>query len=248
MNPSSIPQGTFIGKLLRAPLRVLPPSARVPILQGPARGKRWIVGSADHGCWLGSYEYFKSKRFQQEVRPGSIVFDIGAHAGYYTLIASLLVGTAGRVVSFEPEAGNVAHLRQHVHLNHLDNVVVEEAAVGATSGKASWSAGPSSTTGSLKREGSTDVKVWALDDYLPAREIDRVDLFKIDVEGGEADVLAGAKETLRKHQPIIFLATHGEEVRRRCLKSLEELGYDVAPLDGEADAADEHLARPRAGR
>lgn len=65
------------------------------------------MGSSSHGCWIGSYEYHKRRLFEQAVTPGSAVFDIGAHVGFYTLLASVLVGDQGRVVAFEPNAGNV---------------------------------------------------------------------------------------------------------------------------------------------
>src|SRR5580765_1322501 len=101
-NLSGISRETLIGKLLRAPLRLLPRTAAVPILQGPLRGKKWIVGSGTHGCWLGSYEYDKQKLFQKTVRSGDVVYDVGANAGFYSLLASLLVGEKGHVYSFEP--------------------------------------------------------------------------------------------------------------------------------------------------
>jgi hypothetical protein len=53
MNFSSIPFTSPVGKLLRLPLRVVPKRAVVPLLQGELRGRRWIVGSSMHGCWLG---------------------------------------------------------------------------------------------------------------------------------------------------------------------------------------------------
>ena len=46
----------LIRALVRAPLRAIPRAARIPILRGPARGMRWVVGSATHGCWIVSYE------------------------------------------------------------------------------------------------------------------------------------------------------------------------------------------------
>lgn len=78
-NLSGISNKTLIGKLLRAPLRLIPRSAVFPILQGPLRGKRWTVGSGSHGCWLGSYEYSKQTLLRQELRAGQVVafFHVG---------------------------------------------------------------------------------------------------------------------------------------------------------------------------
>jgi len=55
-------------------LRLIPPSTAIPILQGPGRGLRWIVGSLTHGCWLGSYEINKQTLVAELVRPGDVVY------------------------------------------------------------------------------------------------------------------------------------------------------------------------------
>ena len=57
MNLPDFSIGTLGGKLLRLLLRSIPASTCLPILRGPSRGRRWVVGSSNHGCWLGSYEY-----------------------------------------------------------------------------------------------------------------------------------------------------------------------------------------------
>ena len=102
INFSAISDSTFVGMALRLPLRLIPRRAVVRILQGPLRGKRWIVGSSDHGCWLGSYEAAKLKKITELVRPGMVCWDVGANAGLYTLLFAELVGRAGRVFAFEP--------------------------------------------------------------------------------------------------------------------------------------------------
>src|ERR1700745_973314 len=100
-NLSGISNLTMIGKLLRAPLRLIPRSTVLPILQGPLRGKKWTAGSGSHGCWLGSYEYHKQRALQQELKVGNVVYDIGANVGFYTLLASVMIGDTGYVYSFE---------------------------------------------------------------------------------------------------------------------------------------------------
>lgn len=107
MNISAVPHDSLVGRLLRWPLRFIPPELVVPILQGKLKGRKWVVGSSKHGCWLGSYEYHKRRLFEQLIRPGDTVFDIGAHVGFYTLLASILTGPAGRVFAFEPLPRNL---------------------------------------------------------------------------------------------------------------------------------------------
>ena len=68
MNFSAIPRDRLTGKLLRLPLGLLPSDMIVPVMQGPIKGKKWIVGSGNHGCWLGSYEAQKVKIFADALR------------------------------------------------------------------------------------------------------------------------------------------------------------------------------------
>jgi len=71
LNFSKISSDSIIGKFLRFPLKLLPQNMIVPIIQGKLRGKKWIVGSSNHGCWLGSYEYEKQVLFSKIVQEGS---------------------------------------------------------------------------------------------------------------------------------------------------------------------------------
>jgi hypothetical protein len=96
-NLSGISSETFIGKMLRVPLRLIPRTLVLPILQGALRGKKWTAGSATHGCWLGSYEYHKQKALQQRLKAGEVVYDIGANVGFYSLLSSVLVGNRARL-------------------------------------------------------------------------------------------------------------------------------------------------------
>ena len=148
---------SLLGKLARLPLRLIPPGAVVPILQGQLRGARWIVGSGVHGCWLGFYESAKQREIAKRVRRGSDVFDVGAHVGFYTLLFSRLAGTQGRVAAFEPNRANLALLRRHLALNDVANVEVVQAAVTSRSGLTRFASGDSSYTGHTSREGDSTV-------------------------------------------------------------------------------------------
>src|SRR5205809_6725187 len=88
MNFSAIPRSQFAGRLLRLPLRLLPGNMVVSVKQGPARGRKWIVGSGNHGCWLGCYEQQKILAFARALRCKRGVYDIGANLGYYSVFAS----------------------------------------------------------------------------------------------------------------------------------------------------------------
>lgn len=247
MNWSGIRITSPFGKLLRLPLRLLPRRMRMPILQGRLRGKRWIVGASNHGCWLGSYEFDKQHLFEQTVAPGSVVFDLGGHVGFYTLLAAELVGPTGRVFVFEPLPRNLAYLREHLRLNRVENVTVLEAAVSDRRGVVSFDEGPNSSMGNIVAgTGSLQVSAVVLDELVAAGELPKPHYMKIDIEGAEARALAGARALLEAARPTIFLATHGSEVHRECCALLGSLGYDLRPIDGEPlDRSSEVLAVPR---
>lgn len=84
INLSRISNRSLLGRFLRFPLRFIPQESVVRIRRGPAQGMKWIVGSSNHGCWLGTYELEKQLALQRAVRQGMVVYDIGAQAGFYT--------------------------------------------------------------------------------------------------------------------------------------------------------------------
>jgi FkbM family methyltransferase len=232
MNISSAPLDSLLGRLLRWPLSFIPPEMVLPILQGKLRGTKWVVGPSQHGCWLGSYEYHKRRLFEQLIRPGDTVFDVGAHVGFYTLLASILAGPAGRVYAFEPFPRNIRYLKKHLALNRAANVTVFEAAVTDTDGWADFQESSSHFEGRLASGGGLRVKTVSLDRLVAEEAASPPDALKIDVEGAEAVVLAGARKTLAHFRPVILLATHGERCRRDCRDLLTSLGYRLSPVSG----------------
>ena len=235
MNFSAISNQSVFGKALRMLLELLPSQTTMPILQGPLKGKKWIVGAGQHGCWLGSYEYDKQGLFKKSILEGSIVFDIGAHVGFYTLLASILVGHKGKVFTFEPLPRNLLYLKQHLKLNHIKNVKLFEAAVSSSCDFAYFDAPdnnlPKSYLGKLSTQGKLKVKTFSLDKLLEQGEIVAPTHLKIDVEGAEISVLEGANKILAEAHPMIFLATHGNEPHQQCCQLLRSLNYILTPMD-----------------
>lgn len=235
-------------RLLRLPLRLVPGFVRMPILSGPLRGKRWIVGSSIHDAWLGTYEADKQALFAQTVTPGSVVFDIGAHAGYYSLLASVLAGPKGRVFAFEPMPNNVANLREHLRLNGATNVTVIEKAVADTAGVAAFTARGSNFQGHLLPQGELQVEIVSLDELIEQGQLPLPDFVKMDIEGAEVRALNGARKLLAKRHPTIFLGTHamsdlGCNTHEPCCQLLRDLGYRLVPIGADAlDATDEIMA------
>jgi FkbM family methyltransferase len=244
VNFSAIPKGSLFGRLLRWPLRFIPPESEVRILQGRLRGRRWIAGASDHGCWLGSYELAKQQAFADGVREGAVVYDVGAHVGFYTLLASALVGPRGRVVAFEPLPRNLRYLRRHLELNGVANVDLVEAAAGERNGEARFEEGASSSMGRIAAGGTLTVKVVSLDQLHAQGRFPAPDCMKIDVEGGELEVLRGAARVIATAHPVLFLATHSRELHRACLELLRGWGYRLEAIGAApVEETDELIAR-----
>ncbi|MGJ5813090.1 FkbM family methyltransferase [Paludibaculum fermentans] len=196
---------------------------------------------------MGSYEAEKQRRFADMLRPGMKVLDLGANVGFYTLLSSRLVGPAGRVDAFEPLPRNLGLLRRHLRLNGISNVKVWENAAGAVAGSAQFQLGENPMTGHLGGDEGTAIRVEvvSLDDLSSAGRIPPPNLIKCDIEGAEADFLEGARALILRAKPVLFLATHGAAVHRRCCGLLRTWGYQLEPLDSRSiEQTDEILAKP----
>lgn len=220
-------------KLMQLPLRLFRPGMTMPVLSGRLRGKKWIVGSSPHSCWLGTYEREKQALFSKTVSRKSTVFDIGGNVGFYTLLASRRVGRRGKVFVFEPLPRNLDYLQKHLELNKSRNVTVIEAAVSYKNGFASFEAGPDGEKAQLSSSGQLRVRTCTLDTLLELGQIPLPDTIRMDIGGAEFAALCGAKSLLSKAHPTIFLSTHGDTPHRECCAFLELLGYRLAPIDGK---------------
>lgn len=244
----SIQPHSWLGRALRLPLRTIPSSAEVRILQGPLRGKKWVVGSSIHRCWLGSYEVAKQRKMLEFLRPGMTCYDAGANVGFYSLLFSSLVGPAGSVVAFEPLPENASGLAYHLRINDCRNVTVKQVAVSDFDGFANFRRAHENAMGALSDAGDLNVQCCRLDTLVESGEMPPPGLLKLDVEGAEAAVLRGAEQTIRDRRPVIFVATHGAAQHAECTRLLLGMDYKIYSLDNRSvDDTDELLAIPRGG-
>lgn len=220
-------------KPLHRPFALLRPGMIMPILSGHLLGKRWIVGAGPHRCWLGTYERRKQALFSQIVARESTVFDVGSHTGFYTLLASRLVGKHGKVYAFEPLPQNLDYLQKHLELNRCKNVTVIEAALSYKNGFAPFHAGSDEKKAALDLSEPLRVMTYTLDTMLELGQIPLPDTIRMDIGGGEFPALTGAKALISRARPAIFLSTHGEISHRQCCAFLDLLGYRLEPIDGK---------------
>jgi FkbM family methyltransferase len=153
------------------------------------------------------------------------VFDVGAHAGYFTLLFSRAVGPSGTVFAFEPDPSNLARLHRNLALNVSTNVRVIPSAVTDRKGKAQFVANAS--MGHVSDEGKLSVSTCRLDDFPPP------DLVKMDIEGSENLALSGAENILALHHAIFFIELHGTAVSAACIDMLVRHGYRIERIGAD---------------
>jgi FkbM family methyltransferase len=230
---------TIAGQILRLPLRAVPKTATIPILSGPARGIKWSTGAGVADFWVGTYESEKAQLLVRHVKPGGTFYDVGANVGFYTLLASRLLGPAGRVLAFEPSPRNLGFLRHHLVLNSAANVEVLDVAISDSEGVAQFSVDGDPKKSQLTAAGDITVRTTTLDRLMG--ELPPPDLIEMDIEGAEYAALRGAEQLLRRSSPAIFLSTHGPEIHQACCELLRTLGYKLQAIGSRSIAETDEL-------
>src|SRR5437879_956602 len=186
--------------------------------------------------------------------PGKVFIDVGANFGVYTLVASKLVGPAGKVISVEPTAQSFAILGRNVALNGSTNVRAFQLALTQAKGRAwlyhGWDpVGNSLGMDPLYGDEGEEVQTESLDNLLEENGINRVDVIKVDVEGAEELVLRGAAKTLATNNPVVIFEFNPGCAARLALSPkgardfLESLGYEFVVL-GECANSKNPALRP----
>ncbi len=179
---------------------------------------------------LGVWEPYESQLVLERLRPGSVFLDLGANIGYYTVLASQAVGSAGRVIAFEPEPGNFELLRRNAELNGLANATLVQAAASDQEG---WTELYLSDTNQGDhrlyrndgREKAVRVATHALDRWFATQD-PRVDLVKMDTQGFETQILRGMRGLLEAN------AGHLHMILEFWPFGLRGAGSDAADLIG----------------
>ena len=152
----------------------------------------------------GRYELGTTILMRKVLKSGMVFVDIGAHIGYYTLLASTLVGREGKVFAFEPEEQNYKLLSRNIELNRFRNAVAIRQAVFNRARSVRMMLDGKSThhfvvEGDDRSSQVIDVMATTLDDFFARQGWSPVDLIKIDVEGAELSVLEGMVALLERN-------------------------------------------------
>ncbi len=232
---------TQLGSVAKAVLRV-----KRRVIKVSAGTSYWADPVSVFGFALlsqGCYEPALTRVVQRLLRPGDVFVDVGANEGYFSVLAARSVQN-GIVISVEPQTRLIPMIQRNVIMNDVRAVCVGNFALSDRNGQAQLYLRPSSNTGA-----SSFYKHWKLgsrwqlvptkrlDDVLREREVRHVRLIKIDCEGAEGLVLAGAIDVLRRQMVDFWVMDYhphisGLENCQRAHALLSDAGYRLAKHEG----------------
>lgn len=176
----------------------------------------------------GLYEQEVVSVFTGIIKEGMTVVDLGANVGYYTLLSSALVGSAGRVYAFEADPQNYAYQMRNIQSNGCRNVTAVGKGVAQSSGSMPFFRDPYGAEGFLTKDGgnagSISVETISLDDFFAAERWPTVDLVKMDIEGGEMSALLGMRELSRRNPRMRVITEFNVGSIHRAQATPEALG------------------------
>ena len=211
-------------------LRVLRLGGSTVMVRLPRGTVRWQIDAlTSQQHLLGTYEPYLQAALARWVRPGDVVYDIGAHAGFHTLCAALLVGPSGQVIAFEPYPQNFRSLQRRLSLNPGLPARALEIAASDTTAAVRMHGPGSSSQSHIAEAGAVLVDARSLDDLVQAGVIAPPNLIKLDVEGHEAAVLRGARATITAHRPVILCDYNDADTEAMVRHALSGLAYNVSP-------------------
>jgi FkbM family methyltransferase len=192
-------------------------------VQSRAGTFRWAIDEITSQEYLrGVYEEHMQAAFLAHITPGMVVYDIGAHAGFHSLFCASL---GAQVFAFEPNPENRASLSRQIALNAELSVSVLPFALSDRCAQVRFKRGPTSSMGFVSESGESEVEARTIDSL----DIPSPELLKIDVEGHETQVLAGATATITQAKPVILCDSNDHTTYTTVGLVLKPLGYRVLP-------------------
>ena len=152
----------------------------------------------------------ETKFLKKIINSGQTVLDIGANMGWYSVHFSKWVGQSGKIFAFEPVPEIHEELSSNIKLNFCQNIVVLNCALGNKNEKiffnvSDFEGGSGASSENLKFGKKIEVLKRKLDDVMTEQNVDNIDFIKIDIEGGELNMLKGAEKLIEKHKPKMLL-------------------------------------------
>ena len=235
---------------IRSFLRKFPPARWVAGVLIPDRSEVWVKVESglaqgihlrlnptlEGNYWLGYHEAEVQEPLKRLCTPSCVVYDIGAYVGFFSLAIANSIGPGGKVFAFEPDRENCVRLREHaVRNNLLSQIHIVEAAVWSyTCGGLPFKLGGiRKSYGGIAADGVAPVLADGDDVLVPSISLDAFirqgypppNIVKIDVEGGECEVLKGGEELFSQSKPVLICEVHHQQAANWVTHWLVAKGY-----------------------
>lgn len=174
------------------------------------------------------------------VKPGYVIYDIGASLGLYSIWFSEAVGFQGRVYCFEANPVCVYLLQANLNLNKRSNCEIFPVALSSGAEAIDFTINYGNSALGMARDSplytpktghEIIVLSHSLDELVRTFEFRKPDLIKIDVEGAEESIIKGMENTLIQHQPKLLLEVHGQTAADASFQSLYKLDYSFLHIE-----------------
>ncbi len=211
---------------------------------GPNKGMKLFTSFAISPRMLfGFDETWVAKMASRHIAKDDVVYDIGAHIGYTSLLFVKLVGANGQVHAFEllPSVAE-KYLKKTIQANELSHLIsVHPIGLSSKAEQIDIYVGET-MMGTLDRSGyeSKNVercKIETLDQYLVESGIKPPSLIKVDIERAEVEFLKGARSTIARFKPVLIIEFHNADLLREGYRLLDVLNYTVVAENGKVDEA-----------
>ncbi len=228
-----LPPGHFVCKWVPNPYQYKTETFRLIKRDG-------ITMKVDISDYIGHYLYFGfqdsgMQRLFSLCAEGATVVDVGANIGW-TALRMAHLAVRGRVYAFEPDPYNAEQCLENIRRNDLTNIELFSIGLGNTDTTAAMEVRTPSNRGGnrIAPQGVNAnrlVRIIRMDDFSTLRNLNKIDLIKIDVEGYELQVLKGAREILLKYKPVLFFELDDNNLHDQAdssadlIRFLAEVGY-----------------------
>ena len=203
---------------------------RIPI--GPIRGRKIFMSpQISLRMWFGIDEPWIANLSQRFLGSSDVVYDLGAHVGYTTVLFAHFLKIGGEVHAFEILPSTASHLRKTIEANGFENVTVHNVGLGIEEAEIELPVGPTAMTSLLatKLDGQESERciVVRLDDYRREKGLPAPTLIKMDIERAEIDCLQGSLEIINECRPKMIIAFHSKDLLQQGYDLLSSLDYKL---------------------
>lgn len=215
---------------------------RCRVLGGPLRGSFIHLLAPDRPSYvLGRFEPHVVEAIEARLPVGGVAYDVGSYVGYLSMVMSKRVGATGSVYAFEAYPRVVEALHANISQGGFENAAIVRQAVGDSDDPVRFATFDYSTVGHIARESTPDdatmleVAGTTLDRFVYGEGNPPPDLVKIDVNGAELSVLAGADRLFREHPPHVLVEVRSS-TEAEVTEHMTSRGFECTRLTHERQA------------